>query len=701
MEGVSRWDYPDDIAICVALEAQRGWFSLDELSLFIFPEIKKPTDLLKAVEGLIARGWIVQDARQGVGYYRFTEDINEFAKSTEIDTPLHRRMAQYFEDKDEYAHKAAYHWEAAGETMLAFRCWTRAIDVCFDTGRDAKGMEITGHAFRLVGEDKLPQGFEDEFLNAFIHLFESRSVFRSHPEIDTIVDDVMRICEAGPGSALTLMAMVYVISSLIWRGRFRQAMPVFITFFKKSRSDRSPEMMEIRKRILGVAYYVQGKISRAARIFDSISADTDQLPEDSVLLEYYLAVAHCYGLCGRISRSIALLDSIRQHAYARGYHGVEGWALATLGVILIETGRYERAGQVIKELEDISGWERHYLSHMESLWTRVYLEYSRGHHHEMAEYLSRLGTKVQKRFPDFFTPTQAELSIALSHMDPGILENTGLSPFVKMSQKMIKDFSRIPAYRLTARIYQAFYAFVSSGDAEAALSEIKDASDLLEARGYYLVVGKARIIEATILCDQARIDEAVSVLNGYAHIIGEFGEDLFGGYLKDLVSPESPQRLLFDAVIGISQALGTLSDKDALIQKALETIGRICHAEREALFMYEGDKGARSLVLKASQGITRQYAQSDAFCQMFEWIEETAHMTKGRIWRSSNESRGKFQPRAAICAPLIIRGEVVGVIYMDNRIIQDAFDFADIQLIGSLATQVAASVENSRAYKKI
>ncbi len=696
----------DYLIICLALAAKRGWFSLDEFSYFLFSDVIRPTYLLQVVDGLVKQGWIIPDKSKGVGHYSLTKRCTDAHLEDQIAPEMHLKMAEYFTTSDGKVApaKIAYHWEMAGDTKKAISYWIDAINEAFSQGENKLGMEIITHVFKSIPEDILGSEADQTLLKSFVELFESIPLFRSSPEIDSIVDNIIQICNECEESQLTLRAMVYALSSLIWRGKFKKAGPLFLAFFKRSKSLKDPEIMELRKRVLGVAYFMQGKIFKAVRVFDSISKDTELLPDDPILLEYYLAVAFCYALVGRISRAIGLLDSIQTHAHLKGFEGVEGWALGALSVVLIEAGRYERARHVLQELRDTRDWDAHYLSYFAYLWVNAYLEYSQGHFSKMAEFLDKLFFNSRKgyRVAGYFTPTGVEISVALKNMDRDVLKKAGLERVAEMFRRRLRADSIIyPPIKATARVYQALYTFIHTDNAGLALKEIDEAEDVLRGAGCYLAVGKARVIKASILCERGRSDEAAKALKEYNHVVKEFGDDLLGGYLQDLIEPEPPERLLLNAVMNISHSLGTLKDRDMHIQKAMETLNRISKAERGALFLIEEHDSHKRLTLKASQGITAGYIESDAFAEMRDWIKESMDTKKGKMWKATKEHLKLFQPKAAICAPLIIRDQVVGVVYQDNRIIGDVFTQHDIDLIQALAIQIAASLENTQAYKEI
>jgi HD-GYP domain-containing protein (c-di-GMP phosphodiesterase class II) len=68
---------------------------------------------------------------------------------------------------------------------------------------------------------------------------------------------------------------------------------------------------------------------------------------------------------------------------------------------------------------------------------------------------------------------------------------------------------------------------------------------------------------------------------------------------------------------------------------------------------------------------------------------------------SASESILAINLRSVMCAPLVNRGAVLGVIYLDNREKPDCFDEDDVALLSALANQSAVAIDNSRLYEEI
>ena len=67
----------------------------------------------------------------------------------------------------------------------------------------------------------------------------------------------------------------------------------------------------------------------------------------------------------------------------------------------------------------------------------------------------------------------------------------------------------------------------------------------------------------------------------------------------------------------------------------------------------------------------------------------------------ASQSIMSMKIRSVMCAPLISKGSVLGVIYLDNRKAPNLFDDDDLALLSALAGQSAVAIENSQLYEEV
>jgi sigma-B regulation protein RsbU (phosphoserine phosphatase) len=68
-------------------------------------------------------------------------------------------------------------------------------------------------------------------------------------------------------------------------------------------------------------------------------------------------------------------------------------------------------------------------------------------------------------------------------------------------------------------------------------------------------------------------------------------------------------------------------------------------------------------------------------------------------WLSGRESVVFLGLRSVLCVPLMLKGEVIGLIYVDNRVQAGIFTSDDLELLSAIAASAAVAIENARLYQ--
>lgn len=55
--------------------------------------------------------------------------------------------------------------------------------------------------------------------------------------------------------------------------------------------------------------------------------------------------------------------------------------------------------------------------------------------------------------------------------------------------------------------------------------------------------------------------------------------------------------------------------------------------------------------------------------------------------------------RSILCVPLSIKGNIIGVVYVDNRVVKGIFTPQDLELLNAIASSAAIAIENARLYQ--
>ena len=166
--------------------------------------------------------------------------------------------------------------------------------------------------------------------------------------------------------------------------------------------------------------------------------------------------------------------------------------------------------------------------------------------------------------------------------------------------------------------------------------------------------------------------------------------------------PPSPDRL--SLLYRLSQTFSSSLDLDEVLRRVMDEVITVTRAERGFLMLR--DAGGR-LAFRAARGMDQQTIDEAEFQISRGVVESVAQEGQPRltndaqsdIWLQKRQSVVGLRLRSILCVPLQIKGETIGVIYVDNRLQAGIFTRDDLDLLTSIAASAAVAIENARLYQ--
>jgi signal transduction histidine kinase len=183
--------------------------------------------------------------------------------------------------------------------------------------------------------------------------------------------------------------------------------------------------------------------------------------------------------------------------------------------------------------------------------------------------------------------------------------------------------------------------------------------------------------------------------------LSEAGQSLLA--LKDeLLARQEQNRLV--ALYRVSQTLNGSLDVDEVLRQVMEAVINLTGAERGFIMLLDPD--TREWQWRAVRNFDQNQLTPNEMEISRTVIQTVLQMQKGLVTTdaqtdprfSRQDSITLFALRSILCTPLWSRGNVMGVIYVDNRALKARFTAADLQLLDAFAAQAAVAIENARLY---
>ena len=169
---------------------------------------------------------------------------------------------------------------------------------------------------------------------------------------------------------------------------------------------------------------------------------------------------------------------------------------------------------------------------------------------------------------------------------------------------------------------------------------------------------------------------------------------------------ELTQTELFQKINEICYTVNTAADVIQMLDVSLSKIMGLFNAERGSVFLFKDISG--QLILEASRGMAVQEEQA-LVKKLGEGIVGQVAQSKqpiivediARDERFSHLSpRTSYKTASFICAPMLIKDQLIGVINITDKVSGSRFGRTELQLLDFLAAQIALNVRRMEIYQR-
>jgi len=177
--------------------------------------------------------------------------------------------------------------------------------------------------------------------------------------------------------------------------------------------------------------------------------------------------------------------------------------------------------------------------------------------------------------------------------------------------------------------------------------------------------------------------------------------DLMGRVEEDQKQRKKEGR--FEALYNVSRLLGSSLDLQTVLDQVMDAIIKLTGAERGFLMLRDDDGG---LAVKVARGIDQQTLGSENF--RFSRTITNQVLDSGTPVVTTNAAEDpRFVGQVSIvgqalrsimATPLRARGNVIGVVYVDNKIFTGLFGEDDLAALDALVGQAAVALDNAMLF---
>src|SRR5688500_13936585 len=176
--------------------------------------------------------------------------------------------------------------------------------------------------------------------------------------------------------------------------------------------------------------------------------------------------------------------------------------------------------------------------------------------------------------------------------------------------------------------------------------------------------------------------------------------------VSELLIPFEQRFSHLQALAGIGEVINSTLEVDEVLQIVMDTIVGMMGAERGCVRLRDerGEIVTRIARNWEQESINpKEFAISRTVVQRVLDGEEGVLTTNAREDPrfGGQESIIAFNLRSILCVPLMVKNDIIGVIYTDNRIRSGIFSESERDLLIAFANQAAVSIENARLFSSL
>jgi len=170
---------------------------------------------------------------------------------------------------------------------------------------------------------------------------------------------------------------------------------------------------------------------------------------------------------------------------------------------------------------------------------------------------------------------------------------------------------------------------------------------------------------------------------------------------RPLVSSAEHARLA--ALYQVSHALGASLNLDETLRIVMDSAIRLTRAERGFLMLFDPTGALLFRVARDAHGEPLEERQFEISRTVVHAVAQTGTPVVTTDARNDprfakHDSVVTFALRSILATPLKARGQMTGVLYVDNKARNALFTQEDLDLLGAFAGQAAVAIENARLY---
>ncbi|MBT6501784.1 MAG: sigma 54-interacting transcriptional regulator, partial [Deltaproteobacteria bacterium] len=462
-----------------------------------------------------------------------------------------------------------------------------------------------------------------------------------------------------------------------------------------------PELNRSKLTISMLILFWQGRYKDAISTYETHEpVFSQQFPKHRISKGAAVFLGFSYYFLGQISQARGNLDALRNYSQKTGDNYNYISASLTLGFEFVLMHNFEEAEKRLTPIFKTSK-KNHTLARCTTAFQLAYCSFKTQQITKSKQYLvEALTISKSKNYNLLYFHFMLEFADAMDRGEyPRVFDIT-LEDQIKQAMESKNITMQGIAFR-----YKAIKSKGTECPEDEIFKYLCQSLELLEESGSQQQIAMTQLELGSHYLRVGNIIQAKKNVTAAARILYPLNQDLVPAELKDLIDFVVVKNRLLEKILNLGQKMMSGRSSQEIVQTIFSEINQITGAERAAIFLK--NKGSKPLdfQLWATRNLTQEDIRLSEFAKSMEAVQESTRSGEIQILTTEcgkSEKKARTSPiKSIICIPMVSKGEVIGSLYHDNRLMKSTFKKQDQDMLFYLASFAAIALDNARAYEEI
>ncbi|MBW2367972.1 MAG: sigma 54-interacting transcriptional regulator, partial [Deltaproteobacteria bacterium] len=448
--------------------------------------------------------------------------------------------------------------------------------------------------------------------------------------------------------------------------------------------------------------YYQGQLHEVVKHYETIMQDVEKYPHGHFSSMATVMIGVSYISTGQVTQGFGLVDSIYNYSKEKGDKHTLCQSCNALGAHLLGSGKVDEALSYLEtSLQTAVDISAHTLETVISTQLAM-AYYLKKQPEKSVGYLKEYLRKARKE--DLFSIPYTALFELLWAMELGELPPVGnfsIKTQIDLSIRSRNMIDRGNGYFYKGRLLRR------EGDSSGKIIQsFENSFKWFNKSGHKSLTAGVLLELSKEYMSLGLKEKALSTKKQVEKIVNSIGMDLIPKELRLSFENLDTDRDLLKEIMVLSQEIISIRDNKELVHHIISKANQITGAERGAIFIIEkGNKTATKPKLRAARNLTSADITLPNFKSSMETIIQVASTGEAQVLeKNTHQQKTSLHSgdiASCICVPMKFRDEVVGVLYLDNRLFSNKFKKTDLEILQYFAAQASIAMDNVSAYEEI